>query len=278
MNSELTIRGRSLGGIYTSVFVPEFGLMFDAGVALRENVGARGICLSHGHADHVGALPAFLGMRGLFGHHKPLSIYCPRAIEAELSEALKAFQILQTHDLNAVLVPMDAGDTVSIGPRLQLRAFKTYHPVPSLGYAVFESVKKLRPEFRGLPGEQIRALKQTDQPIFDVIERPYFAYATDTLPEVLKHEPWLLTVPELMIECTFLDERKTLRDARRGGHVHLDELLPYLATAQNRKIHLMHFSQLYQPDEIRARLLERLPEDVHSRVQPLLPKADVWWH
>ena len=70
-----------------------------------------------------------------------------------------------------------------------------------LGYAVFESVKKLRPEFRGLPGEQIRALKQTDQPIFDVIERPYFAYATDTLPEVLKHEPWLLTVPELMIEC-----------------------------------------------------------------------------
>ena len=73
MNSELTIRGRSLGGIYTSVFVPEFGLMFDAGVALRENVGARGICLSHGHADHVGALPAFLGMRVFLGiiNHSP---------------------------------------------------------------------------------------------------------------------------------------------------------------------------------------------------------------
>lgn len=279
MNDELTIRGRSLGGIYTSVYVPEFSVLFDVGVALREHIGAKYICLSHGHVDHVGALPAFVGMRGLFGQTDPLTIFCPKAIETYLTQGLKAFQDMQGYELNVIVRGLEPGDVVDLGKRLKLKAFRTYHPAPSLGYAVFESVNKLKPEFQVLPGDELRRRRLANEAIFDIEERIYFAYVTDTLPDVLKHEPWLKDVRELMLECTFLDEKKSVANARRGGHIHLDELRPLLGSFRNRRLHLMHFSQLYTPKEVRAIFKASWTASITPEIIPLLPHSDKeWWH
>ena len=253
--------------------------MFDAGVALRENIGAKAICISHGHVDHIGALPAFLGMRGLFGQRDPITVYCPKEIQESLAEGLRAFTVMQTFDFNVNIVGLSPGDEVDIGKRLTLRAFKTYHPVASLGYVVYESVQKLKPEFKGLPGAELKRRRLAGDDIFHHHERRYFAYATDTLPEVLKHEPWLSDVEQLMLECTFLDERKAVKDARRGGHIHLDELMPWLRKFQNKRIHLIHFSQLYSPGDVREILESRCDESVKPEIVPLLPDQNVdWWH
>ena len=279
MNGELTIRGRSLGGIYTSVYLPELSTMFDVGVALRENIGARYLCLSHGHVDHVGALPAFVGMRGLFGQNEPLTIFCPKPIVPNLEAGLKGFQQMQGYDLNVKLVGMSPGDEQPLGKRHRLRAFKTYHPAVSLGYAIYEPVKKLKTEFKALSSDELRRRRLAEEPIFDETERYYFAYATDTLPEVLKHEPWLMSVRELMLECTFLDDRKSVANARRGGHIHLDELRPYLPQFTTQRLHLMHFSQLYSPGQVRAYFSEPWVADLSTEIRPLLPVSDSeWWH
>ena len=279
MKAHLTIRGRSLGGIYTSVFVPELGLMFDAGVALRENIGAKAVCISHGHVDHIGALPAFLGMRGLFGQREPITVYCPQEIKESVREGLRAFEVMQTFDFNVEIVGMTAGDEVSLGKRLKLRAFKTFHPVPSLGYLVYEPVRKLKSEFKDLPGAELKRRRLAGDDIFNLQERRYFAYATDTLPEVLKHHTWLAEVENLMLECTFLDERKSVKDARRGGHIHLDELLPYFEKLKNQRLHLMHFSQLYTPKQVREILQTRCEQQTNVELVPLLPQTDIdWWH
>jgi ribonuclease Z len=60
-----TIRGLSVAGIQTSLFVRELGVLFDVGIAARSCAGAENVFLSHGHADHCGALVSLLGMRGL---------------------------------------------------------------------------------------------------------------------------------------------------------------------------------------------------------------------
>ena len=253
--------------------------MFDAGVALRENIGAKAICISHGHVDHVGALPAFLGMRGLFGQREPVTIYVPKPIRDGVVKGLEAFETVQTHPFNVEVVGLSAGDEISLGKRLKMRAFKTYHPVPSLGYVVFETVQKLKTEYRSLPGPELKRRRLAGEGIFDVHERRYFAYVTDTLPEVLKHEPWLAEVDHLMLECTFLDDRKTVKDARRGGHIHLDELLPHLPKLRNKRLSLMHFSQLYSPRQVRSILAKRCGDDLIPEIVPILPtQEDDWWH
>ena len=90
-----TIRGVSVGGVYTSLAVPELGLVLDAGIAARSAGGIDTILLSHGHADHVGALPALLGIRALHGKTKPPRVVMPAEIVDDLTAALAALSKLQ---------------------------------------------------------------------------------------------------------------------------------------------------------------------------------------
>ncbi|HEU4613085.1 MAG TPA: MBL fold metallo-hydrolase, partial [Kofleriaceae bacterium] len=83
-----TIRGVSVGGVYTSLAVPELHLVLDAGISPRSAGGIDTILLSHGHADHIGALPALLGIRALHGKTKPPRIVMPAEIVEDLLELL----------------------------------------------------------------------------------------------------------------------------------------------------------------------------------------------
>ena len=56
-------------------------------------------------------------------------------------------------------------------------------------------------------------------------ERVELAYVTDTLISAFDHAPELFDARVLVMECTFLDERKSLEGARAGCHIHLDELI-----------------------------------------------------
>ena len=75
-----TVRGVSVGGVYTSLAIPELQLVFDAGISPRSAGAIDTILLSHGHADHVGALPAMLGIRALHGKQKPPRVVMPAEI------------------------------------------------------------------------------------------------------------------------------------------------------------------------------------------------------
>jgi ribonuclease Z len=140
-------------------------------------------------------------------------------------------------------------------------------------------VQKLRPECVGLSGNEIKRRRQAgDTETFYTEEQPRFAYATDTLPEVLDHTPELADVDTLVLECTFLDDRKTLAGARAGCHIHLDELLPRLSSLRVKDLVLMHFSQIYHPDQVRRILAERLPADLPFAVHAFAPEGGRWWN
>ena len=83
-------------------------------------------------------------------------------------------------------------------------------------------------------------------------------------------------MPVLILECTFLDERKSVAAARYGCHIHLDELLPFADQFRNDALVLMHFSQLYKPPEIRPILERRCPPQLFSRIVPFVPDAPDW--
>ncbi len=273
-----TVRGVSLGGMYTSIHVPELDALFDVGAALRPAIGVTNLFLSHAHVDHIGALPAFLGMRGLTGVKKTLRVFCPAEIAEQIPIALNGFSAMHRWPLEVECVPMEPGDEVELRKDMIVRAFKTFHPVPSLGYLLFTRVRKLRPEFAHLSGPEIGLRRRKgDDSIFDIVERRELAYATDTLPTVLERSPEILDARTLIIECTFLDKRKSVKAARAGCHIHMDELLPMVPSLQNETIVLMHFSQLYKPGDVRRIVRERWPREAPVLI-PFVPRGDLWWN
>jgi ribonuclease Z len=271
-----TIRGVSVGGVYTSLAVPELSIVLDAGISPRSAGGIDTILLSHGHADHVGALPALLGIRALHGKTKPPRVVMPAEIVDDLKTALAALSKLQRWPLDVEAIGMNPGDEIELRGDLLVRAVRTFHPVPSLAYIIVRRVAKLRAEFRGLPGTEIAARRLAGEAMTEHEDRLELAYATDTLVSVLDHSPELLTARVLIMECTFLDERKTLEAARAGCHIHLDEVVERADKFANDHIVLMHCSQLYQPGEVAAILDRRVPPELRKRIIPFVPKSEHW--
>jgi ribonuclease Z len=268
-----TVRGVSVGGVYTSLAIPELGVLFDAGIPARSFGAIDTILLSHGHADHVGALPGLLGIRALHGKTRPPRVVMPAEIVEDLQAALAALSKLQRWPLDIEAIGMLPGDEIALRGDLHVRAVRTFHPVPSLGYVLVKRVAKLKPELHGLAGPEIAARKRAGEEITAIEEKLELAYATDTLVSVLDHSPELLRARVLVIECTFLDERKTLEAARAGCHIHLDELIERADRFENEHVVLMHFSQLYRPDEIAGILDARVPPTLRKRIIPFAPEG-----
>ena len=170
---QFTIRGRSLGGMYTGLHIPELHALFDVGTALRSGCGARRLFISHGHVDHIGALPALLGMRGLTGVTTPLQIFIPEAYIEDLRSALKSFSAMHRWAFDVELIGMAPDQEIQLQRDLYVRAFRTLHPVPSLGYLFFRRIQKLKPAFMELPGREIGE-RDVRTPSFAMMSRRYF--------------------------------------------------------------------------------------------------------
>lgn len=271
-----TVRGISVGGVYTSLQVPELGIVFDAGAPLRSLGATDTLLLSHGHADHVGGLVGLLGIRALHGKTKPPRVVMPAEIVDDLMAALASMSKLQRFPLAIEPIGVRPGDEYELRGDLRIRAVRTFHPVPSLGYVVVRRIGRLKPELAGLPGQEIAARRRAGEEVTTYEDRLELAYATDTLVSVLDHAPELYEARVLVMECTFLDERKSLAAARAGCHVHLDELVERADRFHNDHVVLMHFSQIYAPQEVAGILDARVPLKLRRRIIPFVPETNIW--
>lgn len=272
-----TLRGISVGGVYTTLHVPELDVVLDAGLPLRSFATVGRFFLSHGHLDHVAGLAGLLNIRGLVGG-KRATIHLPAEIEGPVRDLLRAHTALARAELDVEYVPMMPGDERPLGHSLFVRALRTHHPVPSLGYQFVRRVSKLRAEHLGKAPEEIARLrKQGADGLFEEHERLELAYVTDTLSRVLETTSSLLESRVLVIECTFVDASRSVEDARRKFHLHLDELIALAPSFKNEALVLMHFGQATSPERVREEVLGRLPAELRERVVIFAPPGDRWF-
>jgi ribonuclease Z len=227
------------------------------------------VLFTHGHVDHLGGIASHAASRALRGMAPPTYVLPPRVVPG-VEALLEAWRGLDGARLDCELVALGPGDELPLKGRHLVRPFAADHFGPAQGYGIWEVREKLRPEFQGRKGAEIRDLRQAGVEVTQRTETPLVAFTGDSRIDVLDREPVLRQARLLILEVTFLDERVSVESAREKGHVHLDEVLERADLFENDAILMTHFSSRYNARQVREILAERLPAQLAERVTPLL--------
>jgi ribonuclease Z len=262
----LTIEGYSRAAVQSYWRVPELKVGFDLGAHPWDFMGTQTWFLSHTHLDHVAALPVYVARRRMMKMEPP-TIYAPAYAIDDLHKLLAVMQRLDRGRQNCDLRGVEAGDEIELSRENVVTAFATTHTIPSLGYVVWDRRNKLKDEFVGLPGDQIRDLKQSGVAITREVRVPLIAYTGDTSPAGIDAYPPVFQAKILLTEMSFIRAKHRREKIHKFGHMHLDDFLERADRFQNELIICGHFSTRYHPDEIRRTLDARLPPSLRDRLR-----------
>lgn len=103
----------------------------------------------------------YVATRGLFRLCPP-TIFVPACLRDFVERLFEVHRAMDQSELNHNLVPLEVGEEYELRRDLKVRAFRTYHAIPSQGYVIYSVKQKLKQEFIGLPGSEIKRLKLSD--------------------------------------------------------------------------------------------------------------------
>lgn len=265
-HKSLTIEGYSRAAVQSYWRIPELKIGFELGASPWAFMGNRTFLVTHGHLDHLAALPVFVARRRMMKMEPPV-IYLPEEIVEDAWRVLRAWQKLDRGRMVCELIGVKPGVTVDLSREHRFTVFPTRHTVPSVGYIVYDVRKKLRPEFNGLSGEQIRDLRLQGTEVSAEFLSPLLCFTGDTSPHGLDAHPDVYTSSILITEMTFFRPEHRREKIHKFGHMHLDDFLDRAQRFQNELIILAHLSTRTHDAEARRRLDQVLPDSLRPRVK-----------
>ena len=261
----LTVEGYSRAAVQTYWRIPELKVGFDLGAQPWDFMGTPIWFVSHGHLDHIAALPVYVARRRMMKMEPPV-IYLPEHCVENVDKLLKIVTRLDRGRLPCLLEPLRPGDEIEISRELVVTVSATRHTVPSLGFVVWERRKKLKSEFLELPGEKIRDLRLSGVEITEEKRLPLVAYLGDSAPEGLDACPDMYRAKILIAEMTFVAPSHKKDKIHKHGHMHLDDFRERRDRFQNEWIIASHFSTRYSDGQIRKLVQRALPDMLDGRL------------
>ncbi|KAK4177446.1 beta-lactamase-like protein [Triangularia setosa] len=288
---QLTLTGRSRAAWHTSFVIPELNLLLDAGLV----VGAhrpKHVFLTHGHSDHCLLTPAFLKADP---PHTPPLLYCPEEMARPLEQFLQGSQLLNKGFTGFgesegecklerlgkyTIAAMKPGDETELkyvkGQKWKATAVRCDHTVASVGYVFSTTTNKLKKEYQGLKGAEIKKLKMEEGvEVTEEVEQSVFAFMGDTTTKVYEEgggmEEWLKKGVKVVItECSFLKESKEHREqADKTKHTMWSDLEKVVRRWPGVTWVVMHFSLRYGEADV-----VRFFEEMEDRPVNLVVWAD----
>lgn len=265
-HGEYTIEGWSRAAVQSYWRVPELKLGFDLGAHPWDFMGTSNWFVSHTHLDHIAALPVYVARRRMMKMEPP-TIYVPAEYVDDIKKLMAIFHRLdrgrQVADIRGVV----AGDEIELGREHVVGVFDTVHTIPSRGFVVWERRNKLKDEYIGLPGDQIRDLKLSGVAITTEKRTPLVVYTGDTSPAGLDNNPVCFEAKILITEMSFIREKHRREKIHKFGHMHLDDFLERAVRFQNELIVAGHFSTRYHTNEVKRLLDAKLPPQLKSKMK-----------
>lgn len=265
VHKDLTIEGYSRAAVQTYWRVPELKLGFDLGAQPWSFMGTPLWFVSHMHMDHMAALPVYVARRRMMKMEPP-TIYLPAEAVEPVQRILRLFSRLDRGRLPCELRPLQPGDEVELSREHVVTVSATRHTVPSLGFVVWERRKKLRPEFQGLTGPQIRDLRLAGTEVTSEMRIPRVAYLGDSAPEGLDACPAMYEAQVLILEVTFVAPSHRKDKIHKFGHMHLDDLLERRERFRNELIVASHFSTRYNQRQVESLVRRAVPDMLDGRM------------
>jgi ribonuclease Z len=260
----------SVGGVETCIQLPGYKLAFDIGRCPRTAVFKPTVLFTHAHMDHIGGIAFHAATRGMLGMEPPTYLV-PHENVKGVAALFNAYRRLDRSRLAHNVVPIGPGESYTLPCGLDARPFRSPHRIPCQGYGLWTKKKKLKAEYQGLSGPELRRLRVEDGvEITEVVEWPEVAFTGDTVIDVVEREETVRRARLLIMECTFVDDAVSVKQCRSKGHVHLEEFAERAALFENDAILMTHFSARYRPRDILRALDRVLPPGLRERVTPLL--------
>lgn len=263
--AEMTIEGYSRAAVQTYWRIPELKLGFDLGGQPWSFMGTPNWFVSHGHLDHIAALPVYVARRRMMKMEPP-NIYLPESNIEHVQRILRAFTRLDRGRMPVQLTPTAPGDEIELSRELVVTVSATKHTVPSLGFVVWERRNKLKQEFHGFSGDKIRDLRLSGVQISEERRIPLVAYLGDSAPEGLDACPAMFEAKVLIAEMTFVAHGHRKEKIHKFGHMHLDDLLERRERFKNEVIIASHFSTRYHTKRIQRTVEQRIPDMFDGRL------------
>jgi ribonuclease Z len=262
----LTIEGYSRAAVQSYWRIPELKLGFDLGAHPWDFMGTGTWFVSHTHLDHVAALPVYVARRRMMKMEPP-TVYVPIEALDDVKKLLTIFHRLDRGRQHCDLRGVSPGDEIALSREHVVTVFNTVHTIPSRGFVVWDRRNKLKDEYVGLPGSQIRDMKLSGVEITREVRMPLVAYTGDTAPAGLDAEPACFDAKVLITEMSFIRDKHRREKIHKFGHMHLDDFVERADRFKNELIVASHFSTRYHPSEVRRLLDAKLPAALKPRMR-----------
>lgn len=261
----LTIEGYSRAAVQTYWRIPELKLGFDLGAQPWDFMGTDVWFVTHGHLDHIAALPVYVARRRMMKMAPP-TIYLPEITIEPVQQLLRAISRLDRGRLPCELIAVAPGEEIVLSREHVVTVAETKHTVPSLGYIVWQRRKKLKAEYQELSGDEIRDLRLSGTEIAEEQRVPLLAYLGDSSPPGLDQNPDMYNAQILIAEMTFVAPEHRKDKIHKNGHMHLDDFVDRAERFQNEVVIASHFSTRYNAKQVERMVEKRLPGKLDGRL------------
>ena len=261
----LTIEGYSRAAVQTYWRIPEMSLGFDLGAQPWSFMGTENWFITHGHLDHIAALPAYIARRRMMKMEPPV-VYAPAENIEAIKSVLYAFMQLDRGRMPCDLRGVNPGDEIELSRELVVTASATKHTVPSLGFIAWERRRKLKAEYHGLSGDKIRDLRLAGKEVAEEVRIPLVAYVGDTAPVGLDNCPAMYEAKILICEMTFVSPKHRKEKIHKFGHMHLDDFVERQDRFQNELVIAAHLSTRYHAATVERYVQKALPDMLGGRL------------
>lgn len=262
----LTIEGYSRAAVQTYWRIPELRLCFDLGGSPWSFMGTESLFITHPHLDHMAALPVIVARRRMMKMTPP-TVYVPEEIAEATQRMLLAWQKLDRGRMLCEIVGVKPGTDIELSREHVVTVFPTKHTVPSVGYCVWDRRKKLKPEYAGMSGDQIRDIRLSGVEVTHEVRFPIVCYCGDTAPAGLDADPCIYDARILITEMTFVRPDHRKEKIHKFGHTHLDDLVERADRFKNELIILGHYTTRSLEKEAQAAVDARMPAHLRERIK-----------